>query len=176
MVVHELVVIHTSLPTIKRVIETLRDDLGNDWPLQQSELLVPRAATDEELKERKRPRRRGRTIAIERKDDDGLVVQDDVLTARRFLRDVDLIRIRDDLSRGGWAARDSHLSHIEVDPDRLSGRPVIRGKRVPAEFAGELAESTAGRNTLIGGYGLTEAEIDDAQTWWEAARRYQTAA
>lgn len=36
------------------------------------------------------------------------------------------------------------VTRIEVDPDRLSGRPTIRGRRVPVEKVAELAESSDG--------------------------------
>jgi uncharacterized protein (DUF433 family) len=89
----------------------------------------------------------------------------------------DLWRIASQLHRGGWAARDlPKLEHIEVDPERLSGRPVIRGTRVPAELVAELAEKPEGRHELREGYGVEKEEIDDALQWWRAVRKYEEAA
>jgi uncharacterized protein (DUF433 family) len=89
----------------------------------------------------------------------------------------DVVRIAADLHRGGWAARDlPTLEHIEVDPDRLSGRPVVRGTRVPAELVAELADDPEGRQDLREGYGVDDAQIDDAVEWWRAVRRYEQAA
>jgi len=72
--------------------------------------------------------------------------------------------------RGGWAAR--QLRHIEVDPDVLSGRPVIKGTRVSAEAAGRLAMRPDGPQILKEDYDLTRAQIADVRRWWEAVRQY----
>jgi uncharacterized protein (DUF433 family) len=88
----------------------------------------------------------------------------------------DLLRIAVDLNRGGWAARElPDLQHIEVNPDRLSGRPAIRGRRVPARSVAELALA-GGTDVLTDEYGLNSSEISDATRWWEVARRYEAAA
>ena len=89
----------------------------------------------------------------------------------------DLRLIADLLQRGGWAARDlPDLQHIEVNPDRLSGRPTIRGHRVAAEDVAEIAQAPAGEELLREDYELTNAEIRDAVRWWNAAKRYEAAA
>ena len=81
--------------------------------------------------------------------------------------------IRTQLKRGGWAARrHPELAHIEVDPDRLSGRPAIAGTRIAArEVAGDRSRAPRGVETLKDGYGLSDAEIDDARTWWREVLR-----
>jgi uncharacterized protein (DUF433 family) len=81
------------------------------------------------------------------------------------------------LSRGGWVIR-SHpnITHIEVDPDRLSGRPAIRGSRVPVALAAELGRDAAGVRTLHEGYDLTDDEIRDAVEWYDASSAYGLAA
>jgi uncharacterized protein (DUF433 family) len=81
------------------------------------------------------------------------------------------------LSRGGWAIR-THpkITHIEVDPDRLSGRPTIRGRRVPAVLAAQLGRDKEGIRTLHEGYDLTDAEIRDAVDWYDASSAYGQAA
>ncbi len=80
-----------------------------------------------------------------------------------------------DLQRGGWVVRDlPDLEHVEVNPDRLSGRPTIRGRRVPAE---DVAEATlsCGRDEIREAYDLSDAEIDDAVRWWTRVQEYEAA-
>jgi uncharacterized protein (DUF433 family) len=52
--------------------------------------------------------------------------------------------------------------HIEVDPDRHSGEPVVRGRRIATSRVAALAEQPEGRKTWRDDFGLTDAEIDDA--------------
>lgn len=59
-------------------------------------------------------------------------------------------------------AFDTPRPHIQVDPDRLSGRPTIRGRRVPTAMVAELAEQPDGRALLGTEFGLTEEEIEQA--------------
>ncbi|MBB4661574.1 DUF433 domain-containing protein [Conexibacter arvalis] len=73
-----------------------------------------------------------------------------------------LRKIRDALSRGGWVALESPRDHIEVDPQRHSGVPVIRGRRIPTSLVASLASTDGGREALRDEYGLTDGEIDDA--------------
>ena len=75
---------------------------------------------------------------------------------------IDLRAIRDALSRGGWVAYKTPRDHIEVDPDRHSGEPVIRGRRIATSRVAALADQPEGRKTLRDDFGLTDAEIDDA--------------
>lgn len=50
---------------------------------------------------------------------------------QQILEPDNLDEIRRQLTRGGWAARSlPDLCHIELDPDRLSDRPTIRGRRI----------------------------------------------
>ena len=106
---------------------------------------------------------------------DGEII--DLIENHLVLPKSDLVAIADDLSRGGWAARElPDLRFIEVDPDRLSGRPTIRGRRVAAELVAETAAESDGIETLRDGYGLTDEEITDAVRWWAQVRRYQEAA
>jgi uncharacterized protein (DUF433 family) len=88
-----------------------------------------------------------------------------------------LRRIADDLRHGGWAARElGDLRWIEVDPDRLSGRPTVRGTRVPAELVARLAETEDGRETLRADYGIRGRQIEDAKRWWRRVEGYAQAA
>ncbi len=89
----------------------------------------------------------------------------------------ELRRIASDLRRGGWAVRRlPDLRHVEVDPDRLSGRPTIRGTRVPAELVASLASTGAGRKTLKSDYGVTDRHIRDAKRWWDVVEDMSKAA
>jgi uncharacterized protein (DUF433 family) len=157
MVVHQLLDSHVSYRRIRKTLEELRrdPDLG-DWPLSQVNLV---AAGSE-----------GRPdVLVER---NGSRYD---LTGRPWhgmLDAGDLRKIATDLNRGGWAARLlPNLQHIEVDPDRLSGRPVIRGRRVSAQDVAETAEEQSGRETLEEGYGLRSEQIEDARTWWHEVQQ-----
>lgn len=155
MVVHELVLRKVRLSIIKKAIEQAREQSGSNWPLSHARMLVPLD---------------GSTVVL----DDGSHKHD--VRNRRGVLDLDLEPIQSMLRRGGWAARDiPDLHHIEVDPDRLSGRPVIRNTRVPAEDAGRLAEQEDGLRILREDYGLTEEQIRDAQRWWRTVERYEAA-
>lgn len=155
MVVHELVLRDVPLPIIKRAIDGARRQSGSNWPLSNATLHVPVG---------------GRTVVL---DDDAF--KQDVRDHQGVL-DLELEPIRTLLRRGGWAARDlPDLDHIEVDPDRMSGRPVIRGTRIPAEDVGRLAAQPSGRRTLREEYGLNEAQISDAERWWAAVTDYEAA-
>jgi uncharacterized protein (DUF433 family)/DNA-binding transcriptional MerR regulator len=70
--------------------------------------------------------------------------------------------VREALAQGGWVALRTPRSHIQVDPDRLSGRPTVRGRRIATEVVADLARRDAGRALLKSDYGLTDAEIEDA--------------
>ena len=151
MVVHHLIEHGVALRYIKRALARLREEVGTEWPLQATRLLVPQL-TEGQLRQ---TFGRGRTVAMER---DGEII--DLIENHLVLPKSDLVAIADDLSRGGWAARDlPDLRFIEVDPDRLSGRPTIRGRRVAAELVAETAAESDGIETLRDGYGLTDEEI-----------------
>lgn len=75
---------------------------------------------------------------------------------------VDLRRIRDALSYGGWVSLDKPRKHIEVDPDLHSGEPVIRGRRLATSRVAALAAEPKGRVALRKDFELTDAEIDEA--------------
>lgn len=161
IVVHELFQRNVAPKAIKATINEVRDLHGYSWPLQHSKLKVPAPHPDA----------RGQATAV-------VLVEEgratDVAKPHPVLTDEDLVRVAADLERGGWAARDlPQLRHIEVDPDRLSGRPVVRGTRVPAEDAGRLATSADGERILREDYDLTDEEIADAREWWRAVQLYE---
>lgn len=169
MVVHALLERGLAHAAIRAAVAFLRERHGYNWPLSHTFLLVPAdysTATDSQ-----RTSDRGRAIAA--RMDGGII---DVTTGDTVLEESDLLEIAADLRRGGWAARHSDLSHIEVNPDRLSGRPVIAGTRIPAEDVARLAATPDGDAILRTDYGLDPEQIADARTWWAAVTRYEPAA
>lgn len=165
MVVHELLQRGTPVRRIKRAIEVLREQYGA-WPLTQAPIVTA------EL----RGGPGGRTAALLLEQSDGLTDLDrDPLQG--VLEIGELRRIASDLRRGGWAVRQlPDLRHVEVHPDRLSGRPTIRGTRVPAELVAQLSPTAEGRKTLKSDYGVTDRQIRDAQRWWHAVEDMAKAA
>lgn len=155
MVVNDLIQRGVSLRKIRHTIETLREEYG-DWPLTMADLFL-----DNDTK----------TLAIQ---DKGQMFEASRAKMRlQGLYEItDLQRVAIDLRRGGWAARNlPDLQFIEVDPNRLSGRPTIKGRRVEAEMVAELAQRPGGRKMLKGDYDLSDPEIDDAVAWWDETRK-----
>jgi len=163
MVVHELVRRDVALGAIKAAIAYLREH-GSAWPLSHAELFVPG--------QHRRAAGKKQTVVV---TEPGAFIDTGARAA--VLHGVDLVQIVTDLARGGWAAREMpDLTHIEVHPDRLSGRPVIRGRRIAAQDVAEMASSPHGIRLLRSEYNLTAEEIDDACRWWEAVRRFEPVA
>lgn len=146
-----------DLRSIKRTVKRLREREGLNWPLQHHG---------------------ARLSAVH-----GTVVEyDGSLTydigglkspSQRVLDPNNLRKIAGELERGGWAARlVPDLRLIEVNPDRLSGRPVIRGRRIAADEVATLAERKGGRRALRDDYEVTPDEIDDAVKWWRTVREF----
>jgi uncharacterized protein (DUF433 family)/DNA-binding transcriptional MerR regulator len=155
MVVHELLDNEVPLRSIKRAIQLLREEYGG-WPLTTANLSVAS----------------GQVYAQHTGD------QYDVGGKgwHQVLEVDNLFKIAEDLHRGGWAVRQvPDLRYIEVDPDRLSGRPAIRGRRIAAEDVAQLAEDGA-EGVLREDYGLNQEEIHDARRWWRAVQEYEPAA
>lgn len=168
MVVHILLEANVSHGAIRDAITWLRQTSGSDWPLSKARLWIPTGHRVHEPPARKKKR----SVIVE--DERGPI---DTRTGHPVLEEVDLERVAVDLRRGGWAARQlPDLRHIEVNPDRNSGRPVIAGSRVPAEDVARLALSEGGRKTLRRDYDLTDAQIDDAVRWWQVVSEYEQAA
>lgn len=166
MIVHELLELHVPHREVLSTITVLREQHGQRWPLQSVELLTTLAVPING----RRPLARLIVRDVDRLVRPSVSVDQGVLN-------VDLRAVRRYLHRGGWAARGMpDLEHIEVDPDRLSGRPTIRGQRVAAEDVARLASTADGVQSLREGYGLTDAEIIDARRWWAAVTEYETAA
>ena len=157
ILVHELLDRGIELHEIKNTISYLREQYPYDWPLQHSDIRAGPGVVTDEIE--------GEPVDIGHR----------VIGQAFLIPPEELERIRDLLARGGWAAREVHIEHIQVDPDRLSGRPTIRGRRVAAEDVARTAATVDGRETLREGYDLTDAEINDAVSWWERVREYEAA-
>jgi uncharacterized protein (DUF433 family)/DNA-binding transcriptional MerR regulator len=163
IIVHELLDQKVPLPVLRPVIEGLRAQLG-DWPLQQSRL---------------------ETLSMPDLPIAALLVRDG---EKRFElgehgwqlvehTTVNPQRVVADLRRGGWAVRQMpDLRHITVDPDLLSGRPAITGRRVPVSLVAELAAAPDGSEVLREDYDLSPDQIEDAVRWWEATTTYERVA
>lgn len=158
LVVHDLLERGVTHRDIRRAIDRL--GLYGDWPLTTAQLATVPADAG------------ARVVLREEEatyDVGGLGWQ--LLVEPEYL-DV----IRGQLARGGWVVRlMPDLEHIEVDPDRLSGRPTIRGRRIAVRDVVELASLPHGIEELAEGYELGEAEVADARRWWRGVSRPQAA-
>ena len=129
---------------IRQMVERLREHSGQ-WPLatvpleHEGKLIVVRQGDD---------------VLIDAVDHPGHHV-----AAATF---VDLKEVRAALERGGWVAIKHPRQHIEVDPERLSGQPVIRNRRVSTETVADLAQRPEGLALLKDDYDLTDDEISEA--------------
>jgi uncharacterized protein (DUF433 family) len=160
IMVHELLTKKVPLKALRPVILRLRERYG-DWPLQHAQL---ETTSGQEVK-----------LAA-------LLVQDGDL---RFelgehgwqvveRATVNVERIARDLGHGGWAYRKvPDLRHIVVDPDYLSGRPAIRGRRVPVSLVVELAGTIDGPEILREDYDINDEQTRDAVRWWDTVRTFE---
>lgn len=172
--VAEAILVHelegkVELAAIRRAIDQLREAYG-DWPLTaaRDRLLVPHGNA-------LAPKARAKALAVA--EPERVFDAADPFETELLLDPGDLERVASELRRGGWAVRDlPDLQYIEVDPDRLSGRPTIRGRRVAAEDVALIAASPGGRKRLREDFDLQEAEIHDAERWWSTVRSYEPAA
>jgi uncharacterized protein (DUF433 family)/DNA-binding transcriptional MerR regulator len=160
MVVHELLDRGVTHRDIKQAILALGDRYG-DWPLTDAQLATIPAKS------------RAKLIAHEAEGDYDI----GGLGWQQVIKPENLEKIRSQLRRGGWAVRAlPDLEHIEVDPDRLSGKPTIRGRRIAAEDVAEIAAGRGGAEILCEDYGLDKAEVADARRWWREVRRLEAVA
>lgn len=148
MVVHELESRNVSHRDIKTAIANLAE-FGN-WPLTRAPI-----STDSG---RVYTREGDRTWDVGRTGWQQVVNPENLQTIANQLR------------RGGWAVRaEPGLEHIEVNPERLSGRPTIRGRRIAAAKVAAMATTLQGVRTLKRDYDLSGDEIADAVRWWSAS-------
>jgi len=125
---------------VAKLVANLRDRYG-DWPLAHAPL-----------------EHEGRLVVVREHGDVFL----DVLhrpEQRVIEATLDLRRVRDALRHGGWVALNTQRKSIEVDPEKLSGLPIVRGHRLPTTVVAEVAKEADGIETLRSEYGLSENEI-----------------
>lgn len=127
---------------IREIVEYLRTEYG-PWPLMNALL-----AHDGRLLLVKKD---GRWVSVDRPEHE--VIPKTLLNLKE---------IRESLANGGWAAFQCPRTHIEVDPDRHSGTPVVRGRRLPTALVAGIASAQDGWATLRNDYGLSNEEIEDA--------------
>lgn len=168
MVIHQLILIEgISRTDIIAAIRAVRELYGYNWPLLHGGVRVADYTTA--------TAGRPSVVVV---DETGRPY--DVARAEMWQQVVQSENIRSlalDLRRGGWAARElGNLKHIEVNPNRLSGRPAIRGTRVFAEHAATLGVSVDGQRTLRRDYGLNKEQISDAVRWYRQVQTYEVAA
>jgi hypothetical protein len=127
ILVHDLLEKKVPLKALRPVIDALREEYG-DWPLQSAHL---ETVSDQDIPIAALLVKRG-DMRYELGEHGWQTIADTTVNPQR---------VAADLTHGGWAARQlPGLRHIEVNPDRLSGRPTIRG---PARARG--ARRRAGR-------------------------------
>ena len=163
ILVHELLNKGVPLQVLRPVIDGLRETRG-DWPLQHTHLEALSAEGEVPLASllvREGERR------FELGPHGWQLVEHTAVNPER---------VAADLRRGGWAARElPGLLHINVDPDFLSGRPTIKGRRVPVALVAELATEEDGQAILREDYDLSPEQIKDAVRWWKASSAYEIA-
>ena len=128
---------------VREIVQNLHQEFG-DWPLATAPLLHD-----------------GKFVVIRRGDRLYFAAQQaeqEVIPEALF----DLHEIRGALSRGGWVALKTPRDHIEVNPNRLSGAPAVRGHRVLTSTVANLAARPEGLRLLKDDFDLSDAEIADA--------------
>ena len=150
--------------TFRKLLTDLRAEYQDVWPLQHADLYVPETEI----------RSGGRHILV--RVDNVVADMSDKSPWQFVLETENLRRIATLLQRGGWALHvRPHLDQIEVNPDKLSGRPSIRGTRIAVEDVARIAFES-GHAVLREDYGLTKKQISDAEAWWETVVMLQRAA
>jgi uncharacterized protein (DUF433 family)/DNA-binding transcriptional MerR regulator len=129
---------------IKELVEYLREEYG-EWPLAAA------------------PLEHDGPLCVIWDSEQGVHVSADIpghgVMEKTLLN---LKEIRQALSRGGWVSLMNPRMHIEIDPERHSGEPVIKGRRLSTHRVARLAAEPDGRIALLKDYELSDAEIDDA--------------
>jgi uncharacterized protein (DUF433 family) len=129
---------------VREMVERLRVDFG-EWPLARAPLEHEGGLV---------VRREGANVLVDVVDRPNQQVEEGTFLS--------LVEVRKALEQGGWVALKTPRVHIQVDPDRLSGRPTIRDRRLPTAMVAELGQRSEGRDTLRTEFGLTDEEIDEA--------------
>ena len=137
--VHELLERGLGLPAIRRLVERLGGAAA--YPLAGSGLRVVDGRVAAE--------RGGILVDVLGGAEQGVLSLDGRIDPLAVLR------------HGGWPARALGLEWIEVDPARLDGRPVLRGRRVAVQDAAALEDPAA--------HGLEPAAAEEAARWLQGA-------
>jgi uncharacterized protein (DUF433 family)/DNA-binding transcriptional MerR regulator len=157
IVVHWLVDRGFDYRAIHEAIERARTDYG-DWPLLDAPIGVAQHAIEGDP--------RGRIVLEVKRQ---VYVDTGHGGNQVTLKPELLVRARDMLHRGGWLADKLELERIEVDPAKLGGMPVLRGRRWPIERVAQLAADEAGVQVLLEDYGLDQRDITESVCWTDAA-------
>jgi len=185
MVVHDLVDRGVPPRHIRQAMASLREENGKDWPLHAEKLLAPSEPESKDSVRVDRRRERPGLAALTSShsvpapanvpvDPEGLPVlspENPPVLGPEYLR-----LIAQQLHNGGWAVRElPELRHIEVDPDKMSGRPSIKHLRIAAEDVAIIAEES-GHEYVREEYELEDSEVRDAVAWWGVVQRFGEAA
>lgn len=157
IVVHWLLEHGFTYRDIHLAIEGARVDRP-DWPLSTAPLGIAKHATSGDP--------RG---VIVLKVAQGVYIDTSTAAHQVTLKPELLDAASDMLRRGGWLAAKFKLKRIEVDPDKLGGAPVLRGRRWPVERVAQLAADDEGRRTLIQDYGLDRRDVQESVRWTDEA-------
>jgi uncharacterized protein (DUF433 family) len=144
IVAHYLVDQGKSPGSVRRAVEKLREQFG-PWPLATA----PLAHDGAMLLEWDDKQERWVSVDIPEHE----VIKETL---------IDLTKITKALGGGGWVTIDKPRDYIEIDPERHSGAPVVKGRRLPTAVVASIASETGGRAVLREDYELSNAEIDDA--------------
>jgi uncharacterized protein (DUF433 family)/DNA-binding transcriptional MerR regulator len=144
IVAHYLVDQGKGPGSVRKAVERLREQFG-PWPLATAPLAHDGA------------------MLLEWNDAQGCWISVDI-PEHEVIEEtlIDLTLIATALGRGGWVTIDKPREHVEVDPERHSGVPVVRGRRLPTSLVAAIATEADGRAILRDDYELSKAEIDDA--------------
>jgi uncharacterized protein (DUF433 family)/DNA-binding transcriptional MerR regulator len=141
---HYLVDLGWRPKNVRQLVERLRVRFG-PWPLATAPL-----------------EHDGKLVVIKEGDDLYIDAIDRVEHSVIGKTLLDLKLVREALAMGGWTALEKPRRHVQVDPYRHSGQPVVRGHRLPTADVAEIAQDKHGWQILRDEYGLTEDEIRDA--------------
>jgi uncharacterized protein (DUF433 family) len=144
IVAHYLVEQGKKPGEVRQAVEKLREQYG-EWPLATAPLAHDGAML------LRWDAHENRWISVDIPDHE--VLEETLLN----LKDV-----AEALGRGGWASLQTRREYVEVDPERHSGAPVVRGRRIPTALVAAIASEKNGRKILREDYELSKAEIDDA--------------
>jgi uncharacterized protein (DUF433 family) len=129
---------------IRELVEYLREEYGR-WPLSVA------------------PLEHDGPLCVIWDEQQGVHVSADIPGHGVFEKTLlDLKEIRQALRQGGWVSLKNPRIHVEVDPDRHSGEPVVKGRRLSTHHVASLAADPNGLVALHKDFELTDEEIEDA--------------